>query len=236
MAETCYAVMTGWFDLVRQRPETARQAGKDGMDGQDVTGGNGERRSMETYARLIEATVGEVFDHGYGGATMARIARRAGVTRGAIQHHFGDRRVDIIGRVTEHILRERQDAYAAFYGRTPEGERIDSRTAMKAAYRDPATWFLIEVWIASKSDPELRERVNATLREVNDRRDVEIAADAIGFDQASFRVLKYFLRSLTRGIALEYSRKPDTALFDAVVDLAMDALEREIAHRAAAAL
>ena len=195
-----------------------------------ISSGNGDKRSAETYARLVDATVGAVFEDGYAGATMARIAERAGVTRGAIQHHFGDRRVDIIAKVTDHILSERQDAYAAFYGE-PHGPPIDSRTAMKAAYRDPATWFLIEVWIASKSDAELRERVNATLREVNDQRDVGIAAQAIGFDEASFRVVKYFLRSLTRGIALEYSRKPDDALFDAVVDLALDAMDREFTGR-----
>lgn len=198
----------------------------------DSTGNNGDRRSAETYARLVDATVGAVFDDGYAGATMARIAERAGVTRGAIQHHFGDRRVDIIAKVTEHILSERQDAYAAFYGKTVEGEAIDPRRAMKAAYRDPATWFLIEVWIASKSDGELRDRINATLREVNDRRDIDIAAQAIGFDEAGFRVLKYFLRSLTRGLAIEYSRKPDDVLFDAVVDLAMDAMAHEVERRA----
>lgn len=197
----------------------------------DLTGNNGDKRSVETYARLVEATVGSVFDHGYAGATMARIAERAGVTRGAIQHHFGDRRVDIIAKVAEHILSERQNAYAAFYGNTGEGEAIDPRAAMKAAYRDPATWFLIEVWIASKSDQELRDRVNATLREVNDRRDIDIAAHSIGLDEASFRVLKYFLRSLTRGLAIEYSRKPDETLFDAVVDLAMDALTHEVEQR-----
>ncbi len=197
----------------------------------DSADANGDKKSGDTYAKLIEATVGEVFDNGYSGATMVRIANRAGVTRGAIQHHFGDRRVDIIAKVTEHILSERQDAYAAFYGPAAEGKAIDSRAAMKAAYRDPATWFLIEVWIASKSDPELRERVNTTLREVNDRRDIDIAAQAIGLDEADFRVVKYFLRSLTRGIALEYSRKPDEALFDAVVDLGMDAMEREIERR-----
>ncbi|MEG3151962.1 TetR/AcrR family transcriptional regulator [Sphingomonas sp. ZT3P38] len=228
-------VVTSYVSPSGAKPEGG-DAGRNGLsDVLDYNGNNGDKRGAETYARLIDATVGSVFDDGYAGATMMRIAERAGVTRGAIQHHFGDRRVDIIAKVTEHILSERQDAYAAFYGKTAEGEAIDPRSTMKAAYRDPATWFLIEVWIASKSDQELRERVNATLRDVNDRRDIDIAAHAIGFDEASFRVLKYFLRSLTRGLAIEYSRKPDDALFDAVVDLAMDAMAYEVERRARAA-
>lgn len=183
-----------------------------------------ERRSADTHDRLIDATVQAVFEDGYAGATMARIAKRAGVTRGAIQHHFGDRRVDIMAKVAEHILRERQDAYMTLYT-APAGETpIDSRVAMKAAYRDPATWFLIEIWIASKSDADLRERVNLTLRNVNDRGDSVIESRLSSMSEEQFRIVKTFMRSLTRGIAIEYSRKQDQALFDKVVDFAMDAV------------
>lgn len=175
----------------------------------------------------MRATVEEVFAHGYAGATMTRIARRAGVTRGAIQHHFGDRRVDIVTRVTEDILTRRQAAYETVYG-PDRSVQIDSRAAMKAAYRDPETWFLIEVWIAARADPELHDRVNAMLLSGNDGRDQAFVPSTLDLDSDSFRTLKYLLRSLTRGLALEYSRKPDDRLFDAVIDLAFDALAGSI--------
>ncbi|MET4898284.1 helix-turn-helix domain-containing protein [Sphingomonadaceae bacterium jetA1] len=186
-----------------------------------------DKRSAETFGRLMRATVEEVFAHGYAGATMTRIARRAGVTRGAIQHHFGDRRVDIVARVTEDIIARRQRAYETVYASTG-AMPIDPRAAMKAAYRDPETWFLIEVWIAARADPDLHERVNALLSTGNDQRDREFFPTRMTLDSEEFRTLKYLLRSLTRGLALEYSRKPDDRLFDAVVDLAFDVLGRSI--------
>lgn len=192
-----------------------------------VVDNRNDRRGAETGERLMRATVEEVFEHGYTGATMTRIARRAGVTRGAIQHHFGDRRVDIVTRVTQDILARRQAEYEAAYG--ADAVAVDARAAMKAAYRDPETWFLIEVWIAARSDGDLRDRVTALLTADNDRRDRTFVPGSLNLDAEGFRTLKYFLRSLTRGLALEFSGKPDPALFDAVVDLAFDALGVRIA-------
>lgn len=188
----------------------------------------GEKRSAETYARLINAAVDEVFDHGYAGATMTRIAKRAGLTRGAIQHHFGDRRVDIITKVTEHILSLRQDAYTSYYARVHDGEVVDTRASIKAAYRDPATWFLIEVWIASKADPELHERIAKILHKVSPPPQMQGLAPLANLTPNQFQVIKYTLRSLTRGIALEYAQMHDELLFDSVVDFVIDAVNLKL--------
>jgi hypothetical protein len=101
-----------------------------------------------------------------------------------------------------------------------------SRDGIKAAYKDPETWFLIEVWIASRSDADLAERVGAILRRVNDPVDRQLMERFSNSEAApDFQTLKYYFRCLTRGLAVEYSRRPDAALFDRVVDLAIDALE-----------
>jgi hypothetical protein len=85
---------------------------------------------------------------------------------------------------------------------------------------------LVEVWIASKGEAELKDRVTDILARVNDPIDVDIQAAVTELElyALDFRTLKYLLRSLTRGMAIEFSRKPDIALFDSVVDLAFDAL------------
>lgn len=190
-------------------------------------------RTEDTYERLRAAVVEVIFEHGYAGATTARIAQRAGLTRGAIQHYFGDRRVDMVAAVCEHIVQTRQEAYRSDLSRTVAGDFEHARQALKQAYRDPQTWLLIEVWIASKSDPELAERVDSILHRINDPIDAEIAqefsrqAGAVG----NFRTYKYLLRSLTRGLAIEYSRKPDAELFDSVVDLIFAALEAHLGDK-----
>jgi AcrR family transcriptional regulator len=49
-----------------------------------------ERRES-TRRRLLDATIDVIYERGFSSATTATIAKRAGVTRGAIFHHFGTR-------------------------------------------------------------------------------------------------------------------------------------------------
>jgi AcrR family transcriptional regulator len=62
-------------------------------------------RSAETRARVVRAATECVGELGYAGATTARIAERAGVTWGAMQHQFGDKEA-IIDAVIDHTLEE----------------------------------------------------------------------------------------------------------------------------------
>ncbi|MFC0266406.1 TetR/AcrR family transcriptional regulator [Kushneria aurantia] len=46
----------------------------------------------ETRARLIDAARAAFAEKGYAGASMDELTARAGLTRGALYHHFGDKR------------------------------------------------------------------------------------------------------------------------------------------------
>ena len=186
----------------------------------------GTMKAPDTQQKLIDAVIAVVFENGYAGATMERIAQRAGLTRGAIQHHFGDTRVDLIAGACAKVLERRQQQYEESIKDLANADLAGARAGLKAAYRDPATWFLIEVWIASKSDPVLHDRVEAYLRSERSIGDDSLTRllAAFGEGPVDFRVYKYAMRALTRGLALEYSRRPDPELFDQVVDFVMDAI------------
>jgi AcrR family transcriptional regulator len=47
-----------------------------------------EERSGETRERLLSASVDVLYDRGYGGFTMSEVANRAGVSNGALVHHY----------------------------------------------------------------------------------------------------------------------------------------------------
>jgi AcrR family transcriptional regulator len=105
------------------------------------------RRSGEaTRRRVIDAVVETVAEIGYYKASSNQIARRAGVTWGAIQHLFGSREQmmlavaqDIQGRFKDRVATARID------GETLE-ERLDQVIDVLAEhYEDPA--FLVEVQI-----------------------------------------------------------------------------------------
>jgi AcrR family transcriptional regulator len=190
-------------------------------------------KAPDTHQKLIDAVIAIVFENGYAGATMERIAKRAGLTRGAIQHHFGDKRVDLMVAACAQVLERRQHQYEASIKDLARANLGGARAGLKAAYSDPATWFLLEIWIASKSDQSLRDRVETHLqteRSIGDDTLTRTLAE-IGDSSVDFRVYKYAMRALTRGLALEYSRRPDREFFDQVVDFVLDALEGSIATK-----
>lgn len=59
-------------------------------------------RSAETRRKLIEAATQVLCERGYANTTMLDIAKRAGVSRGASQHHFGTR-YDLFDAVAEQL-------------------------------------------------------------------------------------------------------------------------------------
>jgi AcrR family transcriptional regulator len=72
-------------------------------------GGHGRRtqaqRSAATRAALLDAARALFTEHGYAGAGREEIARRAGVTRGALYHHFGTKQ-ELFRAVVEDLESE----------------------------------------------------------------------------------------------------------------------------------
>lgn len=50
-----------------------------------------EQRIAETRAKIIDATIEYIDEKGFHQASLARVAQRAGVTVGAVQHHFANK-------------------------------------------------------------------------------------------------------------------------------------------------
>src|SRR5215813_6815932 len=59
-------------------------------------------RATETRDALIEAARTLFAEHGFGGAALETIVRAAGVTRGALYHHFADK-TELFAAVFERI-------------------------------------------------------------------------------------------------------------------------------------
>lgn len=62
-----------------------------------------EQRTSETRARLIEATLDLLLSKGYPAATTLEIAARAGLTRGALSHHF-ESKDELVVEAVGHLL------------------------------------------------------------------------------------------------------------------------------------
>lgn len=117
-------------------------------------------RSARTRERLLAAAVDCLRERGYAGVTVAEIAERAGVSRGAQIHHFPTK-ADLITAAVAHYytLRARRIAdrvRANANPADPVGAAID---ALWAVTRDPAEVVAPDLEIAARTDTELRTKL-----------------------------------------------------------------------------
>jgi AcrR family transcriptional regulator len=68
-----------------------------------------QEKSLRTRALLLDAAIESLVDVGYGNASIADIAARAGVTRGAQVHHFRTR-TELFAQVIEHVADRQREA------------------------------------------------------------------------------------------------------------------------------
>ncbi|HEY1134825.1 MAG TPA: helix-turn-helix domain-containing protein [Nocardioides sp.] len=119
-----------------------------------------QERSRDARRRILDAAVAVLVDHGYAGATTTRIQDRAGVSRGRLLHHFPSRDALLIA-ACHHLATARVEALglSATLPADP-AERIASAVAtMASTYRSDYFWAATELWVASRSHPELAEQL-----------------------------------------------------------------------------
>jgi AcrR family transcriptional regulator len=80
-------------------------------------------RTAATRERILAAVVESIAEQGFGRTTAAEIARRAGVTWGAVQHHFGAKE-GILEAVLEESFAHLASRLAAVPADAPLAERV----------------------------------------------------------------------------------------------------------------
>jgi AcrR family transcriptional regulator len=122
-----------------------------------------ERRA-DTIDLLLAATIDTIAQLGYHRATTVEICARAGVTHGALFHHFKSR-VDLVLAALQRMTGERIARYMAFAEdvRAGAGEPLDLLRMVGTLARDDVATVWAEITVAARTDPELRERVEPAI-------------------------------------------------------------------------
>lgn len=116
-------------------------------------------RSRATRARLLDATVEALAELGWSGTTVAVVAERAGVSRGAAQHHYPTRE-DLVAAAVEHMAQVRMTDSAPPPSRSPGlANTVATVEAAVDFYIGPLFRAAVQLWGAAASDPVLREQV-----------------------------------------------------------------------------
>lgn len=117
-------------------------------------------RSRLTRRRLLEAAVASLAEVGWSATTVAVVAGRAGVSRGAAQHYFPTRE-SLFEAVIDHITEQRLAELARAADRLPSGPGRTEAVlqAIVAMYTGPLFRAALQVWTAASSQAGLRSRL-----------------------------------------------------------------------------
>ena len=116
-----------------------------------------EERSAGTRARLLDATVASLVEVGYAGTTTTEVCARAGLSRGAQLHHFPTR-ADLVVHAVGHLAKRRADEVRR---ELPPADGAPDRLgraldAIWTSFSGPLFYAALELWVAARSDPQLR--------------------------------------------------------------------------------
>jgi AcrR family transcriptional regulator len=116
-----------------------------------------QERSRVTQGRLLDAAVDSLVELGWAGTTTTVVAERAGVSRGAQLHHYPTKAALVMAAV-EHLADRRAAEIRAEAASLPRGARRVDRVIdmLAAAFTGPLYAAALEVWVAARTDPELR--------------------------------------------------------------------------------
>ena len=108
-------------------------------------------------AAILEAATGYIAAHGYGRATLAIIAAEAGVSRGAITHHYASK-ADLAGAVVEHIYYKRMTLLLRRMKELTERQRVEENLAVEVlweSYDSREYKAFLQLNAATLTDPDL---------------------------------------------------------------------------------
>jgi AcrR family transcriptional regulator len=146
-----------------------------------------ERRAV-TRSALLDATLEVLAEVGYSSLTTAQVVARAGVTRGAQAHYFATK-ADLVVQALRHLTDRLIVEMISQPVRSAAGQREQYEALLNRLWEinaGPASTALIELWVASRTDADLREHLGRFNREV----------------QRS-------LEDTTRTVAPEFAARPD---------------------------
>jgi AcrR family transcriptional regulator len=158
--------------------------------------------------RIINAMVRRLDAAGYAGASIGQVQLDAGVSRGALTHHFPSKQA-----LTAATARSLLDAAL----RTVEGRAKATPTAALLAHswrrvmNTPEGRALLEILMACRTDPALHAALKPDLRDWDARIGAAVEARYVGDGDGDAALLWSICRSFLRGLMLHerYAEGPE---------------------------
>lgn len=164
-----------------------------------------QERSERTRELLLDATVSCLVELGYARTTVHEICQRAGLSRGAQQHHFTTK-AELMTSALEHLFTRLGEQIVAATSRLPPGpQRLDEGIDLLwRAYSGTLSTAAVELWVAARTDAELRRGLLPVDRELG-HQTLEFYRQIVGteVDEQRLRTTVLLTVNLVRGLALD---------------------------------
>jgi AcrR family transcriptional regulator len=164
-----------------------------------------QERSIATRTALLDAALDSLVELGYAATTTLETARRAGVSRGAQQHHFPSR-TELLTAAVERLLERRLAEFRhAFAALDPTRDPLDSVIDLLwQMFQGPAFVAWLELWVAARTDPTLAAAVVAMDRRFDEESRAAFLelVPAAASDEVLADIGRDFAFALMNGIAL----------------------------------
>lgn len=191
------------------------------------------QRTAATRAALLEATVDCLVTQGFGGTTTIEVAHRAGVSPGALLHHF-PAKADLLCAAVGHLFELRRAEFRkAMANLGPGTDRVEAGIDLLwSMFSGPTFVAWLELWMAARCDPALAEAVVRLDREFMAASEAvfrELFPDEIAARPDLARAALGLLYALMDGLALArlipgYEPAPATDILTAFKTLVRAAL------------
>lgn len=183
-------------------------------------------KSAQTRAKLIEATIRCIVKLGYAKTTTPQVAAEAGLSRGAMLHHFENGSALIKAAIVElHEKRLRA------FRRAADTETHDTATLVRTYWKQlqkPAFVAFQELALAARSNPELARILQPLQVEFRDRFNQQ--ADTLfpewNPDPRRFHLAMTLSQTMLEGMAIQ---RLTGAMDDAMVEPMLLLLEEQVA-------
>ncbi|WP_366145750.1 TetR/AcrR family transcriptional regulator [Nocardioides sp.] len=193
-----------------------------------------EERTRLMRARLLEATVECLVEHGFAGTSTTLVSERAGVSRGAQLHHFPTKNALVVAAV-EHLTEKRGTELAAAAVGLPAGQRRTRAVLQMLAdhFTGPVFTAALELWVAARTDAALLAAVGPLELRVG-RETHRLTVELLGADESrpGTRELVQATLDLVRGLGLANTITDDARRRGRILDRWAEALDQQLKETA----
>lgn len=206
-------------EAVEEMQETGRESGP---VPRPVSGK--ERQAIVARERILAAVIECLDRHGYAETSINRIQERAGISRGALTHHFPSKE-ELMVVTAERLLRP------TLVPRRREPHALDTPAGRNATVEADIVWMweklvdtmegraLLEILIASRTDLSLKRRISQTFVRWNAAINDSLVANylPLGMSEEEQRDIWTICRVFLRGLNTQSQFEPDSEARRALV-------------------